>query len=98
MTELIARIYGILEDGTYSDLKLDFSLSDFNGVLPTPGDLIVDPGVVSGRDRSAPENRTVYEVVSRYFFPVADETWRYVALVCRERYGQTFEADIVTVH
>lgn len=64
---IIALFYernGVLE--TTGD---NYSLADFGGVVPVVGDLLPMEGVAVGKDRSDPDNRTVYEVVSRYFFP-----------------------------
>ena len=95
------QMHRVAEDGTYEDMQLDLSLSDFGGVMPTAGDLIVDPGVPNHLDRQQVEHRTVWEVVARYFFPATDpdDPWPYLGvLVCKERPGQEHEAEIVTKH
>ena len=99
MTEHWIRLYVVREDGTYADARDDFTLSDFGGVLPAVGDLIVDPGVRQDLDRDVAANRTVYEVVARYFQPLSNPKSEHhysCVLVCTDRRGQDFEADIVT--
>ena len=76
--------------GNIDDMKDDYNLEDFGGVLPAVGDRIVEPGVTRGLDRREPENRTVYTVEERYFQPrsdAADELiWIHLVLSIREAY------------
>ena len=86
------------------DLKDEFDLEDF-ATLPAVGDCIVDPGVPGGLDRGISANRTVYEVVARYFQPLAhrdvmnpkDDDLCYAVLVVNVRRGTPQEQDLVTV-
>lgn len=98
LPELYVRLYGIDDDGRYFDMSEEYALSDLNGIVPVKGDFIVDPGVLQGLDRRRFENRTVFEVVHRYFQPASgdDDKWRYLVLVCRKRPGQEHEIDIAT--
>lgn len=83
------------DEGTISDTNQEYDLEDF-GILPSVGDLIVDPGVIAGRDRRSPENRKIMRVEKRYFQPEScnkDGTrdLNYVNLVVRIR--QAHEAE-----
>lgn len=92
------RLYAFSErDGSFFDLGGvgDYDLSSFAGCVPSVGDLIVSPGVSHPmEDRRDPANRTVYEVVSRYFMPGNP---RYVALVVKERVAHQSEENIIAV-
>jgi hypothetical protein len=75
----------------------EYDLAELGGTVPVVGDLIVDAGVLQGRDRSDPTNHTVCEVATRYFLPSAAETV-YVAVVVRERPGREEERQILSRH
>ena len=91
------RLYVQDENGRLLDEREEYELPDFCGVVPVVGDLIVNPGVLAGRDRRDVINREVWEVISRYFLPHAhgDELC-YVVLGVTVRQGEDFEVDIVT--
>ncbi|MYE22957.1 MAG: hypothetical protein F4Y01_03280 [Gammaproteobacteria bacterium] len=92
-------MYAVAGDGTYVDMREDYELPDFGGVMPCVGDLIVEPGVAGGLDRRDLENRTVLDVVARYFYPRTDpkDEWGYIGvLVVRERPAKRHEEEIVT--
>ena len=92
-TRLI-RLY-VEEDGQLIDMKHEFELPDLAGTVPAVGDFIVDPGVVQGQDRNNPANRTIYEVISRYFLPHAHgDGLAYVAVVVNSRKATWSEVDI----
>ena len=69
---LLSGILTIDDDGMIVSTGEGYYLEDFGGVLPGVGDLIVDPGVVEGRDRREPSNRQIMEVEKRYFQPRTD--------------------------
>lgn len=74
----------------------DYDLEALGGTVPTVGDLIVDPGVLQGRDRSEPTNRTVYEVAARYFHPrTTDSEYVLISLLVKERQGREDERSIL---
>lgn len=81
--EITIRLLFHRADGTIEDAQQDYSLADFAGVLPTIGDQILDPGVVSGRKRDDLINRRVWTVVGRVFNP--RDNANYVALIVDER-------------
>ncbi|MFG1399915.1 hypothetical protein [Roseixanthobacter pseudopolyaromaticivorans] len=85
MAEILIRILFRDETGKIEDGVHDCDLSNFAGFLPNIGDTIVDPSVLQGLDRSAPENREVWRVVDRIFNPKDQEN--YVALVVEARPG-----------
>lgn len=92
------RLYEVDNAGNYTDTHLEFDLSDFCNTVPSIGDLIVEPGVLSGLNLHKYQNRTVYEVVHRYFLPeVHDDDLTYVVLVVKDRLGQQYETNIVTI-
>lgn len=72
-------------DNSITDLSIEFPCSNFAGQIPAIGDMILDPGVVSGKDRSMPENRAIWTVVGRIFNPRDNED--YVCLVVSSRAG-----------
>ena len=51
-TETTIRLLYRSEDGTIEDGQRDCSIAEFAGVLPSIGDQILDPGVLSGLPRS----------------------------------------------
>ena len=79
------RIHIIDEAGVIFDAGNEFNLKELADTVPAVGDLIVDPGVLQGRDRRDPSNRTILEVVARYFLPGAHQNDVYVAVVVKER-------------
>ena len=96
---IVIRLYrcvgNVLEDTTEQ-----FNLSQLAGTVPAVGDLIVDPGCLEGKDRENPVNRTIYEVISRYFLPGKhdeDSEDSSVAIVVKERTASTTEASITCI-
>ena len=84
------------EDGFLVDTDEDFGPEDYMNTVPAPGDLIMSPGVSEERDFMEATNRTIYEVVERYFHPgglmVRDGRYVYVCLVVQPRRGHASEA------
>ena len=73
-----------------------YDLTSLGGVIPAVGDLVVDPGVSQGKDRSAPENRAVYEVEARYFLPqTTDSGYVRIGLLVKRRQGRQEEINIL---
>jgi hypothetical protein len=68
------------------------SLSFYGGMAPAVGDLIVDPVLAKGADRNDPKNRTIHEVVARYFIP-GEIT--HIHLVIESRPGSHQEREIM---
>lgn len=101
--DFVARLYSKNPDGHLEDMQNEIDGDEIGGVLPNVGDLIVEPGVPEGLSRIEPQNRTVYEVESRYFLPGHSIRNRpsgaatYVALVVKQRTGLESERDLVTV-
>ena len=95
------RLYHEVE-GEYRDLEYDCEVGEDLPAMPMVGDHILDPGVLGGLDRSEPENRTVYEVVARYFLPTLhshnDERWTHTVLVVRIGKGTERERNIISGH
>jgi hypothetical protein len=83
MKELTIRIHFRRQNGKVEDNQEEFALSYFHGILPSPGDRILDPGVLQGLDRRDPENRNIWTVVGRVFNP--RDLRDYVALIVEER-------------
>jgi hypothetical protein len=82
-------------DGTYEKVD-DYDLEDLGGTVPMIGDLIVDPGVVQGRDRTDPANRDVHEVTARYFYPrTTDSASVLVGLLVTTRQGREEEINLL---
>ncbi|GAA2821629.1 hypothetical protein EDC40_10345 [Aminobacter aminovorans] len=81
--DVTVRICFRNKDGLIEDGAEDFDLSTFGGFLPSIGDKIVDPGVLSGMNRSDPSNREIWTVVERVFNP--KDNSEYVALVVEAR-------------
>ena len=101
--EPVCRLYRRDKTGLLRDLEQEFSLPKLGGVIPQPGDCIVDPFAPAGRDRSAPINRTVYEVVRRYFKPTypkfplekSVDATAWVVLEVIDRQGDVSERDLL---
>ena len=97
----VIRLYERHDDGRLMDIREEYHLPELGGVIPLPGDLIVAPGVVSGLDRLVAENRTVYEVVQRYFKPAypkfplekSETMYAWVVLEVKPRPGMDDEED-----
>lgn len=66
MADPVIRLYERNGAGLQEIQGLGWQLSDFSGVAPVVGDCIINSGVQSGRDRTDPIERTVYEVVARW--------------------------------
>lgn len=79
--------YVVLLKKTPGGLEYDrdcYDLSDL-GILPSIGDHIVSPGVLSELPR-VPANRTVATVVARYFQPrTSEHASPHIVLVVKER-------------
>ena len=71
--------------GKIHDGGLDFAPEHFAGQVPMIGDIIVDPGVLQGRDRQLPQDRQIWTVVGRVFNARDNED--YVALIVETRDG-----------
>lgn len=56
-------------DGKIVDGQVEFGCEHFARQVPAIGDMIVDPGVLQGQDRTLPQNRQVWTVVGRAFNP-----------------------------
>ncbi|MGR0185500.1 hypothetical protein [Azospirillum aestuarii] len=83
------------EGDRYEYARQSYEIEDI-GIVPAVGDMIVDPGVMQGLDRGEPDNRTVYEVKSRYFLPAgADGSPPKISLVVKKRKGQDKEIDVL---
>ena len=98
MPKTAIRVYHHYDDEAFEDAREEYDLEDFGGILPAVGDRIVSPWVIEGRDRRDPANRSVYEVIHRYFQPVDSSTTDviYIILVVRDREATAEEADIAT--
>ncbi len=81
------------DDGSSPEKVDDYEPAQFDHQVPAVGDLIVDPGVQEGQNRGHPENRTIYEVIARYFEP-RDVGVR-IHLVVRARQGRRDEISIL---
>jgi hypothetical protein len=92
--EITVRLHYRRADGTIEDAQQDYGLADFAGVLPSIGDQILDPGVVSGRKRDELGNRRLWTVVGRVFNPRDNRD--YVALIVDERIPSEAERAFVT--
>ena len=84
----------VYENDRLVDTREEYDISDLAGTIPVVGDLIVSPWVDGGKDRREPENRTIYEVISRYFLPGAHGEDSYVAVVVKERKAFESERDV----
>ena len=84
MKEVNIRVYLRNADGVIEDSQTgDWGLENFGGFLPSVGDMVLDPAVLSQRDRSDPGNRRMWTVVQRVFNPKDFED--YVAVIVEER-------------
>lgn len=96
----LVRFYERANDGALSDLREEYSLHELGNTIPVPGDYIVSSGVVAGKVRSDPANRTIYEVEARYFLPTTiDENkdeYIYVVLAVQPRPGRDTEIDVLS--
>ena len=92
MNETSIRIYFESDDGDWSDSQMDYPLESFGGFLPNVGDSLLEPGVLTGRDRHDPANREMLDVVKRVFG--AKDHPNVVAIVVRKRKLQDREADL----
>ena len=84
--EIVFRLH-MYEDEELIDLVEEYTLTAL-GDIPKTGDYIISSWVLPSLDRKDPKNRTIYEVVSRYFLPKngkEEEDWVYIALVVKER-------------
>lgn len=93
--QVVVCLYFHSPSGTYQgESDMHYPLEDF-GIAPNIGDLIVDPGVPQGRDRTQPANRSVYEVKKRYFLPSDGKNPAFINLIVSERKGRKPEANIL---
>lgn len=92
-TETTIRLLYRRGDGTIEDGQRDCSLAEFAGVMPTIGDQILDPGVLSGLARSELRNRRLLTVVGRVFN--SRDNHDYVALLVEERVPTEAERALV---
>lgn len=70
MEKIPACICVYIKDEKGRLIGQDYSLDidkELGGMVPNVGDRIISPWVEEGANRVNPENRTVYEVVQRYF-------------------------------
>jgi hypothetical protein len=93
--ELIIRL--ALEGAEpFEDYRLGFQADHFGGHIPSVGDLIIDPLAPQGADRRVPANRTVLQVVGRYFLPAFGEDENpFAVLIVRPRAGRPAEINIL---
>ena len=73
------------ETGKVSDFGNDFDPEHFAGQVPAIGDMILNPGVSSGKDRHDPRNREIWTVVGRVFN--SRDNRDYVSLIVESRDG-----------
>lgn len=93
----VVRLY-LEKDDKLHDLKHEFELDALCDTVPCVGDLLVDPTVLRGDDRTDPDSRWILEVVGRYFLPGAHgPLLSYVALVVSPRPGTEREAEITSI-
>lgn len=96
----VAKVIRLHEevDGDLKDMKIEFELHELADTVPAIGDFIVEPGVIVGKERNVPANRTIYEVISRYFMPGAHgDDFCYVAVVVKKRCATEQEFSIACV-
>ena len=97
--EQLIRIYKKDPDGVLYDAREDFYVSDFCGVIPRVGDLIVSRWLRdSSKDGRVCSNRTIHVVEAVYYRPDkrtsdADTSW--VVLVVRDRQMNEEEAELL---
>ena len=94
MKDLAFRILTRRGNGMICDERFELDLAFFGGVVPVPGDLILDPGATQGADRSQPENRTLW-IVRERIFNTKDLEGAYIALVVDKREVAAGEIDIL---
>lgn len=96
MSDPMLRLYERNAAGLVELPSLGWQLSDFAGVVPSVGDCIINSGVQSGRDRTDPIERTVYEVVARWFAENsgAEQGSLVINLEVRERQGKPDEQNL----
>lgn len=83
MSEITIRLHYRRQDGAIEDAQHDFTLAEFAGALPSIGDDILYPGVLSGVLRDELHSRRLLRVVGRVFNP--KDLQDYVALIVEER-------------
>lgn len=93
MTEPTIRIYRRMPDGSVHDGEEDYDRSAFAGQIPSIGDLILNPGVLTGVDRRQAQNREIWEVVGRIFNPRDLED--YIALVVETHSATDKDAGLI---
>lgn len=96
---IIVRLYKHVGNAL-EDTEEQFNLSQLAGTVPAVGDLILDPGCLAGKAREDPANRTIYEVISRYFLPGRhgeDSEDSSVAIIVKERTASTTEASMTCI-
>lgn len=82
------------EDEFYQYEEIAFDLTHLAHTVPVVGDLIIDP--FFEHDHKIPANRTVYEVIARYFTPGAcKEDFVEVAIVVKKRTATRKETLII---
>jgi len=87
------RIYHLNADGTTEDAGIDYTLAELGGMVPSVGDVILDPGVPQGLDRYKPENREIMVVRKRVFNP--RDLQNYIALIVEVRQPAADELDMI---
>lgn len=92
--EITIRIYKQADGGQWEDCQEDYGLEAFAGFLPAVGDVILEPGVLQGRDRHDPNNRKLLTVVRRVFNP--RDLQNYVALIVEEQTPMAEQRSVVT--
>lgn len=83
MPDSTIRLHYRKPSGKIEDAQEDFGLESFGGIIPAVGDLILDPGVTAGKDRTDRNNRRMLTVVQRVFNP--RDNADYIALIVTER-------------
>ena len=73
------------ETGKVSDFGNDYGPDNFAGQVPAIGDMILNPGVPSGKGRHDPRNREIWTVIGRVFNP--RDSKKYVSLIVESRAG-----------
>lgn len=89
-------VYLFVERGGSYERCDEYDLEALGGGVPAVGDLIVDPGVVQGKDRNDPADRDICQVVARYFHPrTTDSGDVFIALLVTARQGRREEINIL---
>lgn len=83
MTDTVIRLHYRTASNKIEDAQQDFDLESFGGIVPSVGDMILDPGVAVGKDRNDRNNRRMLTVVQRVFNPRDNQN--YIALIVTER-------------